>query len=94
MGVLAEFIANKHKIDRRSQDEWALISHQRAVEATANGVFQDEIAPVTITDRRGNETTVADDEGTSTGLQPWRRWAGYGRSSPRTVLSRPAMRRV
>ncbi len=63
MGVLAEFIANKHKIDRRSQDEWALISHQRAVEATANGVFQDEIAPVTITDRRGNETTVADDEG-------------------------------
>ncbi len=63
MGMLAEFIANKHKIDRRSQDEWALISHQRAVEATANGVFQDEIAPVTITDRRGNETTVADDEG-------------------------------
>ena len=63
MGMLAEFIAKKHKIDRRSQDEWALISHQRAVEATANGVFQDEIAPVTITDRRGNETTVADDEG-------------------------------
>ena len=63
MGTLAEFIAKKHKIDRRSQDEWALISHQRAVEATANGVFQDEIAPVTITDRRGNETTVADDEG-------------------------------
>ncbi len=63
MGMLAEFIAKKHKIDRRSQDEWALISHQRAVEATANGVFQDEITPVTITDRRGNETTVADDEG-------------------------------
>ena len=63
MGMLAEFIAKKHKIDRRSQDEWALISHKRAVEATANGVFQDEIAPVTITDRRGNETTVADDEG-------------------------------
>ena len=63
MGMLAEFIAHKHKIDRRSQDEWALISHQRAVEATENGAFLEEIAPVTIKDRRGNETIVTDDEG-------------------------------
>ena len=45
------------------QDEWALVSHKRAVEATSNGAFREEIAPVTITDRKGNETIVTDDEG-------------------------------
>ena len=63
MGMLAEFIASKHDVDRQSQDEWALVSHKRAVEATSNGAFREEIAPVTITDRKGNETIVTDDEG-------------------------------
>ncbi len=63
MGMLAEFIASKHDIDRQSQDEWALVSHKRAVEATESGAFREEIAPVTIKDRKGSETVVADDEG-------------------------------
>lgn len=48
MGQTAEVLAKEYKISREAQDEFALRSHQRAVEATKNGVFNDEIAPFPI----------------------------------------------
>lgn len=46
MGETAENLAEKYNIGRRAQDELALASHRRAVEATRGGRFRDEIVPV------------------------------------------------
>ena len=46
MGETAENLAEKYKIDRASQDEFALSSHMKAVDATKSGRFRDEIIPV------------------------------------------------
>jgi len=46
MGETAENLAEKYMISRVSQDEFALSSHRKAVEATNSGRFREEIAPV------------------------------------------------
>ncbi len=43
MGLTAELLATMYKIDRQSQDEFALRSHQKATAATKSGRFNDEI---------------------------------------------------
>jgi acetyl-CoA acyltransferase len=48
MGETAEVLAKEFKISRESQDEFALRSHQRAIEADARGIYSDEIAPYAI----------------------------------------------
>ena len=53
MGVTADNIADHYKISRQEQDEWALMSHQRAVEAINKGWFKDEIIPVEIKTKKG-----------------------------------------
>ena len=50
MGITAEKVAERWKISREAQDEFALSSHQRAVQAIANGEFKDEITPFSIAD--------------------------------------------
>jgi len=45
MGKTAEILAQEWNISRRQQDEFALLSHQRAAAAARDGVFKDEIAP-------------------------------------------------
>ncbi|MER7541603.1 acetyl-CoA C-acetyltransferase [Actinomadura sp.] len=50
-------------ISREEQDEFAARSHQRAAEAIKNGVFDDEIAPVEIPQRKGDPVVFAKDEG-------------------------------
>ncbi|MEH7249248.1 acetyl-CoA C-acetyltransferase [Neobacillus niacini] len=62
MGVTAENLAEKYEISRESQDEFALLSHQRASNAQQNGRFRQEIAPVRITDKKGRETIISEDE--------------------------------
>ncbi|OON83057.1 acetyl-CoA acetyltransferase [Streptomyces tsukubensis] len=47
MGVAAENVATRYGVGRRRQDEFALRSHRRAVEARKNGRFTAEISPVT-----------------------------------------------
>jgi acetyl-CoA C-acetyltransferase len=42
----ASFVSRELGISRESQDQWALRSHQRAVHAIDNGLFEDEIVPV------------------------------------------------
>lgn len=53
MGVTADNIADLYKISRQEQDEWALMSHQRACAAIQNGWFRDEIVPVEVKTKKG-----------------------------------------
>ncbi len=46
MGATAENIAKKYKLTRKSQQEFAIASHQKAFEADSKGNFKDEITPV------------------------------------------------
>ena len=62
MGLHAEHTAREFNVTRDMQDEMALASQQRAVQAIEEGVFTDEIIPVTVKSRRG-ETVVTTDEG-------------------------------
>ena len=48
MGITAENINDKYQITRRQQDEFALLSHQRAVKAQKAGYFDSEIVPVEV----------------------------------------------
>ena len=48
MGITAEKVAQRWKVSREAQDEFALTSHQRAVQAIALGEFDDEITPYRI----------------------------------------------
>ncbi|BCW37158.1 acetyl-CoA acetyltransferase [Arthrobacter sp. StoSoilA2] len=50
-------------IDRRAQDEVAAASHQRAAAAIAEGIFDVEIAPVSVKQRKGDPVTLTSDEG-------------------------------
>jgi acetyl-CoA C-acetyltransferase len=62
MGGHAEYTAKKADISRREQDEFAASSHRKAVEAQRAGRFAAEIAPVTVSGRKG-DTIVDTDEG-------------------------------
>jgi acetyl-CoA acyltransferase len=48
MGITAEKVAERWKVSREAQDEFAYQSHQRAVQAIAKGEFKDEITPYPI----------------------------------------------
>lgn len=62
MGQTAENIADKFGIDRAEQDAFALNSQQRAAAAIESGLFKDEIAPVSIPQRRGDPVIFDTDE--------------------------------
>ncbi|MGW5147187.1 acetyl-CoA C-acetyltransferase [Rhodococcus koreensis] len=64
MGALTETRnATTDKIGREEQDAFAAASHQRAAAAWKNGLFDDEVVPVTIPQRRGEPLVVTEDEG-------------------------------
>jgi acetyl-CoA C-acetyltransferase len=50
MGLTAENVAARCDVTRMQQDEWALVSQTRAVDAQASGHFDREIVPVTLPD--------------------------------------------
>ena len=61
MGITAENLAKKYNISREEQDELALLSHQRAVEAQKNNLFKDEIIPIEIKSRKGSKIIDKDE---------------------------------
>ncbi|MCO5229844.1 MAG: acetyl-CoA C-acyltransferase [Chitinophagales bacterium] len=61
MGNTAELCASKYNFSREQQDEYAVESYKRAADAYANGYFNDELAPVTISSRKG-DVVIAEDE--------------------------------
>ncbi|MEV0738424.1 thiolase family protein [Streptomyces sp. NPDC050549] len=62
LGESAELIADKHKINREQQDEFALASHKKAADAQAAGLFDGEIAAVPVPQRKGDPVAFAADE--------------------------------
>jgi 3-oxoadipyl-CoA thiolase len=62
MGETAENVAERWNVTRRRQDEFALLSHQRAVRAIDGGLFDDQIVPVEVPQRKGEPVRVARDE--------------------------------
>ena len=58
----AENVAEKYKIDRASQDLFALQSQVKAARAQKTGFFAEEITPVIIPGPKGTSKTVSDDE--------------------------------
>ena len=62
MGITAENVAEEYGIDRQTQDEFAVLSQQRAGQAIEAGAFDQEIVPVEVPGKRGATTTVARDE--------------------------------
>ena len=62
MGVFADMIAAEYQFSREQQDAYALESIRRAKAAQESGKFEREIAPVTVTTRKG-EMVVDQDEG-------------------------------
>ena len=61
MGRTAETLAEKYGIDRTRQDEYACESQRRCEAARAAGVFDDEIAPVTVKTRKGDVVVDKDE---------------------------------
>ena len=64
MGMTAELVADKYKISRRMQDEFAANSHQKAMRATSEGRFKEEILPLEISQGKNKPLLIFDqDEG-------------------------------
>ncbi|KHJ39527.1 acetyl-CoA acetyltransferase [Pedobacter glucosidilyticus] len=62
MGSAAELCASECNISREEQDAYAIQSYKRSQQATADGLFADEIIPIRLTDKKGNEIAIATDE--------------------------------
>jgi len=62
MGNTGENVAEKYRVSRERQDEFALSSHRKAVAAIKAGKFRDEIFPVPIPQRKGNPVVFDTDE--------------------------------
>jgi acetyl-CoA C-acetyltransferase len=63
MGESTDNVNKKLNIGRAEQDEFSARSHQRAAVAQKNGVFDDEITPVLIPQRKGDPIEFREDEG-------------------------------
>ncbi|HEY0840965.1 MAG TPA: acetyl-CoA C-acyltransferase, partial [Vulgatibacter sp.] len=63
MGSAAELCAKGQNIPRSAQDEFAIESTRRAIEAQKGGKFADEIVPVEVKGKKGDVTVVSEDEG-------------------------------
>jgi acetyl-CoA C-acetyltransferase len=61
MGITAENVAEQYGVTRQDQDEYALLSQQRAVNAIDTGRFRDEIIPVTVSGRKGDKVYDTDE---------------------------------
>ncbi|WP_458318205.1 acetyl-CoA C-acetyltransferase [Mycolicibacterium brisbanense] len=60
MGALTDSV---NALSRSEQDEFAAVSQQRAAAAWKNGIFDDEVVPVAIPQRKGDPVQVTQDEG-------------------------------
>jgi acetyl-CoA C-acetyltransferase len=67
MGESSDEVNRELEIGREEQDAWAARSHQRAEEAWTNGAMADEVIPVALPQKRGDEVRVERDEGVRPG---------------------------
>ena len=62
MGETVDLLAENFNISRREQDEYALESQMKAKRAAGQGKFKDEIVPVAVRGKGGQESVISDDE--------------------------------
>ena len=62
MGNCAEMLSKERNYSREAQDEFAITSYKRAQSAQAEGVFDSEIVPVKIPQRKGDSLFISEDE--------------------------------
>ena len=62
MGVFADATAEKHGVSREEQDAFAIESYHRSALAWESGVMQNEVIPVTVPQRRGEDIIISKDE--------------------------------
>jgi acetyl-CoA C-acetyltransferase len=63
MGVLTEQTNSRYDLTREEQDAFAAASHQKAARAAKDGIFDEEITPVLIPQRKGDPVEFREDEG-------------------------------
>ncbi|MET8653645.1 acetyl-CoA C-acetyltransferase [Nocardia aurea] len=63
MGALTELGNDRDYVAREEQEAFAAASHQRAAAAWKNGVFDDEVVPVAVPQRKGDPVLITEDEG-------------------------------
>jgi acetyl-CoA C-acetyltransferase len=78
MGAATEKHNARHQLTRAEQDEFAAQSHQRAGRAAQSGLFAEEIAAVTVPQRKGDPVVVDADEG----IRPEATAEGLGKLRP------------
>jgi acetyl-CoA C-acetyltransferase len=62
MGVTAEWVAEKYKISREEQDQFALESHRRAVQAMNSCFIESQILPIDVPQKKGEPIVLKRDE--------------------------------
>ncbi|HKT48622.1 MAG TPA: acetyl-CoA C-acetyltransferase [Candidatus Acidoferrales bacterium] len=62
MGITAELVAEKYKISRQEQDQFALESHQKAVRAMKSCFFESQILPIEVPQKKGAPIVISKDE--------------------------------
>ncbi|MFH4968210.1 acetyl-CoA C-acyltransferase [Gaetbulibacter sp. M240] len=62
MGVCADACATEYKFSREDQDAFAIQSYKRSAAAWESGKFKDEVVPVNVPQRRGDDIVVSEDE--------------------------------
>ena len=62
MGTYADATATKHQISRADQDAFAIESYRRSAAAWESGVMQNEVVPVPVPQRRGEDIQITEDE--------------------------------
>jgi acetyl-CoA C-acetyltransferase len=73
MGITAENIASKYGISRLDQDELSVLSHNRALQAIQKGSFKDEIVPILLKSRKGDQVFDTDERPMDTNLEKMER---------------------
>ncbi len=94
MGMSNELCSEKYNVSREEQDRYAEESYRRALEATTSGRFDAEIIPVTVTDRKGNQTVIDKDECVRktpyevlAGMKPAFKKGGVGTAGNASIIS-------
>jgi acetyl-CoA C-acetyltransferase len=62
MGQTGELVAERYRISRQQQDEFALNSHRKTIAAIKEGRFRSQIAPVSLLQKKGAPTLFETDE--------------------------------
>lgn len=63
MGMTGEHVSTTYNVSREEQDAYAVDSHRKALAATRDGAFTDEILPIQIPQKKGDPLIVTRDEG-------------------------------